>query len=90
VLAVILTGLGTSEVVLRWFRWSALSEKFSNRYGTSVLTVGVGGAVTGGLLVFVLNLERVLVPGPPSVSVLVLAALYIGFFGALYGAILGL
>ncbi len=82
VLAVILAGLLTSEVSSGG-SWSALSERFSNRYGISVFAVCVGGAVTGGLLVFVLTLERVLVPGLPSVPALVLAALYIGFFGAL-------
>lgn len=39
VLAVVVAGLATSEVVLRLLKPVALADKFSHRYGISVFTV---------------------------------------------------
>ena len=64
VLAVVIAGLATSEIVLRWLKPVALADKFSHRYGVSVLVVCLGGAIMGFLLAAALTLNRVLVPGP--------------------------
>ena len=89
VLAVVVAGLVTAEAVVRGFGSSILSGRFFHQYCYVVLAVGLGGALTGGLVVYVLTIERVLVPGPSSVLGLILVAFIPGLMGAVFGFALG-
>lgn len=90
VLAVAVAGLATSEIVLRWLGASITARGFAPRYRASVFAVGLGGALMGFLLAYVLTVERVLGPGPPSIPGLVLVALGPGLVGLAFGLVLGL
>lgn len=90
VLAVVVAGLATSEVVLRWLKPVALADKFSHRYGISVFTVCLGGATMGFLLAAALTLNRVLVPGPDELLVRIPVSFIPGLVGAAFGLGLGL
>ena len=89
VLAVVVAGLATSEIVLRWFGTPLTADRFALRYGTATFAVCLGGTLMGFLLAFVLTLERALVPGPPSISELVLVAFVLGIVGAVAGGVMG-
>jgi hypothetical protein len=90
VLAVVVAGLATSEVVLRWLKPVALADKFSHRYGISVFAVCLGGAIMGFLLAAALTLNRVLIPGPDELLVRIPVSLIPGLVGATFGLVLGL
>jgi hypothetical protein len=90
VLAVMIAGLVTSEVVLRWLEPVALAEKFSHRYGISVFAVCLGGTLMGFLLAAALTLNRVLVPGPDTLLERIPVSLIPGLVGAVFGLGLGL
>lgn len=89
-LAVVIAGLATSEIVLRWLKPVALADKFSHRYGVSVFAVCLGGAMMGFLLAAALTLNRVLVPGPDELLVRIPLSLIPGLVGAAFGLGLGL
>ena len=59
-LAAVLAGLLTSEIVLRQFKRPILSEKFFDRYAIVVLVVCLGGTLMGGLLAAMLGLDGAL------------------------------
>ena len=90
VLAVVVAGLVTSEIVLRRLRSAALAEKFSDRYANSVFVVCLGGALMGFLLVVALTLNRMLGPGPPEALERMLVSLAPGLTGVAFGLVLGL
>ena len=81
VLAVVVAGLATSEVVLRLLKPAALTDKFSYRYGISVFTVCLGGAIMGFLVAAALTLNRVLVPGPDDLLVRIPVSFIPGLVG---------
>jgi hypothetical protein len=90
VLAVVVAGLLTSEIVLRCFKQSALAEEYSERCGVVIGAVCLGGASMGGLLVPALALGAVLVGGEPEITPAAVSAVLIyTLFGALYGAAMG-
>jgi len=68
VLAVVVAGLLTSEIVLRWFKQSALAEECSERCGVVIGAVCLGGASMGGLLVPALALGAVLAGGESEIT----------------------
>ncbi len=88
-LAVVVAGLVTSEIILR-LRQSALTEKFSHRYGFSVCMVCLGGTLTGFLLAAALTINRTMVPGPDELLERVIGSLIPGFVGAVFGLVLSL
>ena len=90
VLAVVIVGFTTSEVILRWLKPEALADKFSHRYGISVFTICLGGAIMGFLLAAALTINRVLVPGPDELLVRLPASFIPGLVGAALGQVLGL
>lgn len=90
VLAVVVAGFVTSEIVLRWFKSLALAERFFARYGTAVFTLCFGGAIMGGMLVFVLILNDALIPGLPATPEQIVPALLVILAGAAFGLALGL
>ncbi len=90
VLAVVIVGFTTSEVILRWLKPEALADKFSHRYGISVFTICLGGAIMGFLLAAALTINRVLVPGPDELLVRLPASFIPGLVGAALGQVLSL
>lgn len=91
-LAVVLTGLATSEIMLRRFGPSSLlAPGFAPRYNVVVFAVGLGGALTGGLLAFSYTVMA-LFTEPLAMNVLegVLRALIPALLGAVAGFGLGL
>jgi hypothetical protein len=90
VLAVVVAGLATSEVVLRLLKPVALADKFSYRYGISVFTVCLGEAIMGFLLAAALTLNRVLATGPDKLLVRIPVSFIPGLVGAAFGLGLGL
>jgi hypothetical protein len=62
VLAVVVVGHATSDVVLRRLKPVALADKFSHRYDISVVTECLSGAIMGFLLAAALALNRVISP----------------------------
>jgi hypothetical protein len=95
VLAVVVAGLLTSEIVLRWFKQSALAEECSERCGVVIGAVCLGGASMGGLLVPALTPGAVLAGGeseitPAAVSAVLIYALFSVFYGAAMGFLEGM
>jgi hypothetical protein len=95
VLAVVVAGLLTSEIVLRWFKQSALAEECSEPCGIVIGAVCLGGASMGGLLVPALTLGAVLAGGeseitPAAVSAALIYVLEGMFITVTLGGILGL
>lgn len=87
-------GLVAAEIVLRWFRASALGEEFFNRYGIMVFAVSLGGLSMGVLLPVAFAFDLVLNGGEPlprleQIPEALQFALLAGFFGALYRVALG-
>ena len=68
----------------------ALADKFSHRYGISVFTICLGGAIMGFLLAAALTINRVLVPGPDELLVRLPASFIPGLVGAALGQVLSL
>lgn len=85
VFAVMVAGLVTAEVVLRWLKPVALAEKFSRRYGISVFVVCLGGALMGFLLAAALALNGVLVGGSKTLPERIPGALASGVVGVAFG-----
>jgi hypothetical protein len=90
VLAVVIVGFATSKVILRWLKPEALADKFSHRYGVSVFTIRLGGAIMGFLLAVALTINRVLVPRPDELLVRLPVSFIPGLVGAALGQVLGL
>ena len=67
VAAVVVAGLVTSEIVLRWLRSAVLAEKFLDRYANSVVVVCLGRVMMGFLLTYAITLNALLL-APSSVS----------------------
>src|SRR5215203_5097973 len=87
VLAVVVAGLLTSEIVLRWFKQSALAEECPERCGLVIGAVCLGGASMGGLLVPALALGAVLAGGESEITPAAVSAVLIyALFSVLYGA----
>jgi hypothetical protein len=55
-----------------------------------LFAVCLGGILTGFLLAAALTLNRMLVPGPPSLLERILVSLIPGFVGTMFGLVLGL
>lgn len=95
VLAVVIVGLATSEIVLRWMRPAIFAERFLDRYFNSVVVVCLGGVIMGGLLAYVLTLNVFLhgpfsISGPVEMMESLLRSLGPGLLGAAFGLGLGL
>lgn len=97
VVAVVVAGLATSEIVLRWFGpANLLASRFARRYFFVVLAVCLGGVLMGFLLGYVITLNAVLsgpmssVSGPVEVLEWMLRALGPGLVGVVLGLGLGL
>src|SRR5215210_7671513 len=90
VLAVVVAGLLTSKIVLRWFKQSALAEECPERRGIVIGAVSLGGALMGGLLVPALALGAVLAGGESKITPAAVSAVLIyALFSVLYGAAMG-
>jgi hypothetical protein len=63
VIAVVLSGLATSQIVLRAFELPG--RGFWHRYSVVAMSVCIGGAIEGGLLACVFSLDGTLFPEPP-------------------------
>ncbi len=90
VLAAVVAGLVTSQLVLRWFKRQFLAQRFSDRYAIMVIVVCLGGTLMGFLLAAALTLNRTLVPGPPEILERMLMSLAPGLVGAALGSVLGI
>jgi hypothetical protein len=88
VLAAVVAGLLTSEIVLRTFKLQR--QRFFERYGLTVLAVCLGGVLMGGLLAGLFALNGVLFPRPSTILEGIGAALISGLVGAAFGLGLGL
>jgi hypothetical protein len=63
VLAAVVAGLATSQIVLRAFELPG--RGFWHRYRVVVMSVCIGGAIMGGLLGWVFSVDGTLSPEPP-------------------------
>lgn len=90
-LAAVVAGLVTVEIVLRWFRRTTLAEKFSDRYAFVVMAVCFGGVLMSVLSASVLSIgNAVLAPRPTTIPELVMVELAGGSIGIPFGLGLGL
>ena len=88
VLAAIVAGLATSEIVLR--RLEPFGEEFFHRYRIMVLASSLGGMLLGGMVAAALALNGALLIEPATLLERVAAALLFGLVGGASGAVLGL
>jgi hypothetical protein len=95
VLAAVVAGLVTSQIVLRAFE--LLGKGFWRRYWVVVMSVCIGGMIEGGLLAWVFSLDGTLFPSPlyfyPNLVALLGTLLYtllVGLLGAGIGLVIGL
>jgi len=72
VLAAVIAGLATSELVLRLFKRPALSENFFHRYAIGVFAVCLCGTLMGGLLAAMLGLDGALAGRSVTIPELIL------------------
>jgi hypothetical protein len=93
VIAAVLAGLLTSEIILRAF--DLPGRDFGHRYGVVVASVCIGGAIEGAMLGWVFSLDGTLFPETPGTyagePLRLLAGLARVLLGAgLVGAVIGL
>jgi hypothetical protein len=96
VLAAVVAGLVTSQIVLRAF--DLPGQGFWHRYRVVVMSVCIGGMIEGGLLAWVFSVDGTLFPESPlsfypnPVAVLgaLLYTLLVGLLGAGIGLVIGL
>ncbi len=89
VLAVVVAGLASAEVVLRKLGPLVRADGFYERYAAVLVAVSLGGTFSGGLLAAVWHLDGTLYAMPTSIYDVTVGTLFVVLLGIVFGGGLG-
>ncbi len=89
VLAVVVAGLASAEIVLKKLGPLVHADGFYERYAAVLVAVSLGGTFSGGLLAAVWHLSGTLAATPTSIYDITVGTLFVALLGTVYGGGLG-
>ena len=89
VLAVVVAGLASAEIVLKKLGQLVYADGFYERYAAALVAVSLGGTFSGGLLAAAWHLDGTMAAMPASIYDITVGTLLVVLLGIVYGGGLG-